>query len=370
MADLSIKVGGRALAKSKIMPAGPFAPLTPVVNAEGLRLAQTLNTSGLPGPGGSVYFTSAITVGNYPTCGFDANWNGAEVGGGPPDYYNSTVIEDATWDAGAYLRTTYVPGTMIDLQHYLGVGNAGLDHTIVQGETFFAAWQAQFLNLSGGAGSIGGKFMMVGDGFGAESRVICNVFFNKYGFSRNIDGNDAGAEYLFDPSVRHRAQLKVKSSRTALNVVSITRSGSTATLTTSGAHDFSIGEQIEIRLLSGNPAGENEYENYPNNQVVTGKPAANQLTFTVTGSPNSPANATYIVMSVDAVLALYVDNFASEASPVAISTPNSFGLSVGGWGGGLMYGGYMGAAGTTMWNPPTQFRLGKFKTAGVFMTSL
>jgi hypothetical protein len=68
---------------------------------------------------------------------------------------------------------------------------------------------------------------------------------------------------------------------------SITRSGSTATCTTPLAHGFNVGDRINIR-------GANQAE-YNGIFVLTAVPTSTTFTFTVAGSPATPATGTISV---------------------------------------------------------------------------
>lgn len=67
-------------------------------------------------------------------------------------------------------------------------------------------------------------------------------------------------------------------------VATLTRSGTTATATTSGTHGFAVGEWVDV-------AGADQAA-YNGRVKVTATPAVNQFTYEVTGSPATPATGT------------------------------------------------------------------------------
>lgn len=67
-------------------------------------------------------------------------------------------------------------------------------------------------------------------------------------------------------------------------VATLTRSGTTATATTSGTHGFAVGEWVDV-------AGADQAA-YNGRVKVTAAPAVNQFTYEVTGSPATPATGT------------------------------------------------------------------------------
>jgi hypothetical protein len=327
--------------------------------------------SGGAGAGGSTApsFRSEFTRGAYPACGFDGSWNAQEG-----VYYDSQVVEGEGPDGLGFLRTTYRAGVDFsdNPQHALGVGNQGLHAAVTQGMALFVRSRVRWTNAWTADGQgYGGKHLMIGNAGANEhvSRVILGVRDNgttsaslAYQLTRNIDGAQHGTSLIeVTKDEFHSVQLYIKSSSISVEIGGITRSGSTATVTTNGPHGFVDGMLVEIR----GEIDQWEYEGvYP--VTVTGP---DTFTYAVEGAPASPATGqAFFAMTADAELRLWIDgdNANGFDAPSDRSPTSSFGLSVIAWGAEVRYGGFNSQSGSTFYSPPIQLDLGTFEIGDAF----
>lgn len=104
----------------------------------------------------------------------------------------------------------------------------------------------------------------------------------------------------------------------SISVSSLTRSGTIATGTTASTHTIGVGMEITI-------AGANETE-YNGAFTVVSVPALNQFTYTVSGSPSTPATGTITASYDGASIAIESDDAGADSNissggTLTISTP-------------------------------------------------
>jgi head-tail adaptor len=102
-----------------------------------------------------------------------------------------------------------------------------------------------------------------------------------------LTGREALAAESVTSVITYRAVIAAQQlEASAISVTSITRSGSTATLTASGVHGMNSGEYARIAN-----ANQTDY----NGQVAATVTSTTAFTYTVSGSPDTPATGTITV---------------------------------------------------------------------------
>ena len=321
---------------------------------------------------GDNWFVSDIRSGTYPACGFDGNWNNEEG-----VLYNSSIQSGAP-DGSDFIRFAYIVGGA-NSQHYVGMANNGPHTTVTQGMGFFARELVRFTNGFNVAEDDGyqGKQLVFGDQGGAAStsRIILSLRDNSstpasivLQLNRNIDGSSGGTGLNeITKDAWHYVQCYVKSSSSIKSILTLnlTRSGTTATATTSTPHGFSNGASIEIRFADGSTEpNESLYEGVKT-ITVTG---ASTFTYTVDAGAPTPATGEYRAMTNDADLRLWIDgdNANGFGSPTDQMPAGQIGISVEAWGAVFGYGFFNNISDATMWSPAVALDLATFQIGPTF----
>lgn len=254
----------------------------------------TLSDTTFSGSGASVIDNTAVTGSTWNTCGQitlsgTTAFDGCTFIGGT-DATGAVLCSDlADFTNNSFVFDTSGHGIQIDtIGTYNFTGNLFTGYAGTPGSNLVAAsgsTDAAIYNTSGGLVTInvlgGGDTPSVRNGAGATTSVVVNPV------ALTITAKDST-----DNSNVEGAAVTVRAATTGdlpfETVVTITRSGSVATVTHTG-HGYSTGHKVEIEN-----ADQNDYNRIKEITVVD----ANSYTFVVAGTPTTPATGTILSTAI------------------------------------------------------------------------